>query len=169
LIALTSGGTGKNPLLIIGSLGATAILEYNTITSPLSQPRNAILGQGIAAAIGVAITKLFAYLPPDQFEDLRWLAGALAVGLSSAVMGMTKTIHPPAGATSLLAATSVGVSDLGWLLIPIVMGTSAIMVFVGLIVNNIQRQFPLWWWTELPLTPPSFQNQDEAECIVQRL
>lgn len=66
-------------------------------------------------------------------------------------MGMTKTVHPPAGATSLLAATSPQVGALGWLLVPVVMGASVIMVVVACVVNNIQRQFPLWWWTELPL------------------
>ena len=65
-----------------------------------------MLSHVFASVIGVGITKIFALLPPERFLDLRWLAGALAVGASSAVMSMTKTVHPPAGATALLAATT---------------------------------------------------------------
>lgn len=78
--------------------GAAAILEYQTIDSPLAQPRNAILGQVFAAIIGVGVTKLFQL--SSDFDNLRWIAGALAVGLTSAFMGFTKTVHPPAGATA---------------------------------------------------------------------
>lgn len=80
------------------SKGAAAILEYQTIDSPLAQPRNAILGQVFAAIIGVGVTKLFQL--SSNFENIRWIAGALAVGLTSAFMGFTKTVHPPAGATA---------------------------------------------------------------------
>ncbi|KAG0651147.1 Transmembrane [Hyphodiscus hymeniophilus] len=90
--------------IVIASLGAAAILEYHTVESPFSQPRNAVLGQIFSAAIGISITKLFQHSP--HFEALRWVAGALSVGVASAVMGITKTVHPPAGATALLCATS---------------------------------------------------------------
>jgi len=64
-------------------------------------------------------------------------------------MGITKTVHPPAGATALLAATTAEISELGWFLIPLgMLGTAAVLV-VALLVNNLQRQFPLWWWTEV--------------------
>lgn len=132
-------------LLITYLKGATAILEYNTIDSPLAQPRNAFFGQIFSATIGIGITKLF-HLNPD-FENLRWIAGALAVGVSSAVMGFTKTIHPPAGATALLAATSPEISDLGWFLLPLVILGTSLMLAVACIVNNIQRRFPLYWMT----------------------
>ncbi|KAF4625518.1 hypothetical protein G7Y89_g12647 [Cudoniella acicularis] len=136
--------------IVIGSLGAAAILEYHTIESPLSQPRNAILGQTFAAIIGVSITKLFQL--NSDFENLRWIAGALSVGLTSAFMGFTKTIHPPAGATALLAATSPDITDLGWFLIPLIMLGSGLMVGVACIINNIQRQYPIYWWTPARLS-----------------
>ncbi|RAL63143.1 hypothetical protein DID88_004225 [Monilinia fructigena] len=131
--------------LVIGSFGAAAILEFNTIDSPLSQPRNAILGQLFASIIGVAITKLFE-LNAD-FENFRWLAGALSVGVSSAMMGLSNTIHPPAGATALLAATSPEITEIGWYLIPLVVLGSVLLVVTACVVNNIQRTFPIYWWT----------------------
>lgn len=82
---------------------------------------------------------------------LRWIAGALACGLSSAVMGMTKTTHPPAGATALLAAVDPQVVALGWYLLPLVLLSSVLMLLCALLVNNIQRQFPTYWWTPADL------------------
>ena len=72
--------------VVIASFGAAAILEYNTIESPLAQPRNLIFGRCLSAVVGVGATKLFLLLPPDRFEELRWLA----VGLASVVMSSTK-------------------------------------------------------------------------------
>jgi len=143
---------------VIASLGAAAILEYNTIDSPLAQPRNAVLGQLFAAIIGIGITKLF-HLNPN-FENLRWIAGALSVGLTSAFMGFTKTIHPPAGATALLAATTPEITELGWFLIPLILLGSVLMVAVACVINNIQREFPMYWWTAADL---SRSNTDDIE------
>lgn len=140
----------SDPPIIIASFGASAILEYNSISSLLAQPRNAIFGQAFSSIIAIAITKAFQL--SDNFENLRWLAGALAVATASAVMGLTKTIHPPAGATALLAATTPEITKLGWFLIPLVLLGSVVMLLVACVVNNIQRQFPLHWWTEHDLS-----------------
>ncbi|KAH6709355.1 HPP family-domain-containing protein [Leptodontidium sp. MPI-SDFR-AT-0119] len=138
--------------IIIASLGAAAILEYNTIDSPLSQPRNALLGQVFSSVIGVGITKLFK-LNPD-FENLRWVAGALSVGLASAAMGITKTIHPPAGATALLASTSPEIEKIGWMLVPLIILGTTLMIAVACVINNIQRTFPMYWWTPVDMNRP---------------
>ncbi|RFU25114.1 hypothetical protein B7463_g11226, partial [Scytalidium lignicola] len=139
----------KGTPIIIGSMGAAAILEYNTIESPLAQPRNIVLGQLFAATIGTGITKLFHL--NSNFENLRWIAGALAVGISSAFMGITNTVHPPAGATALLAATSDEITELGWFLLPLVLLGSVLMLAVACVLNNIQRKFPMYWWTPVDL------------------
>lgn len=130
--------------------GATAILAYNAIDSPLAQPRNALLGQTFAAIIGVSITRIFQL--HSNFESLRWVAGALSVGIASAVMGMAKTVHPPAGATALLAATSPEITELGWFLVPLIMLGALLMLALACILNNIQRQFPIYWWTPANLS-----------------
>jgi len=137
--------------LIIASFGAAAILEYNAIESPLSQPRNLILGHFLSACIGVGITKLFRLLPEARFEDLRWLAGALAVGVASTVMGITKTVHPPAGATALLAATTPEITEIGWWLLPLVLLAGSLMLASAMLVNNLYKRFPLYWWTPVDL------------------
>lgn len=153
--------TERGGPIIVGSFGAAAVLEYGAIESPFSQPRNAILGQFMAAVIGVCITKLFA-LNAD-FEHLRWLAGALSVGVASAAMALTKTIHPPAGATALLAAIQPAISGLGWYYLPVVLISSLLTTAVACVINNIQRQFPLYWWTPHDRSKPSRPDEEQAE------
>jgi len=159
--------------IIIASLGAAAILEYHTVESPLAQPRNAVLGQVLSAAIGTGITKLFQH--SRHFESLRWVAGALSVGVASAVMGVTQTVHPPGGATALLCSTSREITALGWFLLPLIMLGSSLLVAVACILNNIQRQFPIYWWTPADLgrngeddidrVPPPARENGKLETI----
>jgi HPP family len=66
-------------------------------------------------------------------------------------MGATKTVHPPAGATALLAATSPEITSLGWYLLALVLLGSALMLASACIVNNIHRRFPVYWWTPVDL------------------
>ncbi|KAG7005236.1 hypothetical protein G7Y79_00021g051030 [Physcia stellaris] len=131
--------------IIIASFGAAAILEYNAITAPLSQPRNAVFGHFFSAVVGVGVTKLF--MLHRNFEKLRWLAGAVSCGLASAVMTMTKTVYPPAGALALVAAVDPTLSRLGWYLLPLVLLSSISILLSSLLLNNIQRQYPQYWWT----------------------
>jgi len=130
--------------------GAAAVLEYNTIESPLAQPRNTIFGHVIGTATAVGVVKLFMLNP--NFEDIRWLAAGMACGTASFVMTMTKTVYPPAGATALLAAVDPQVQQLGWYLIPLVLLSATITLIVSLVVNNIQRQYPTYWWTPVDVT-----------------
>ena len=62
-------------------------------------------------------------------------------------MTFTNTIHPPAGATALLAAVDSQIEQLGWYLLPLVLLSTALMLVTALVVNNMQRQYPLYWWT----------------------
>ena len=49
--------------LLIGSLGASAVLIYGAIKSPLAQPRNLVGGHLISALIGVTAFKLLLPIP----------------------------------------------------------------------------------------------------------
>ncbi|KAK3944374.1 HPP family protein [Diplogelasinospora grovesii] len=130
---------------IIGSFGAAAVLDFYAIESPLAQPRNAILGQLISSIVGVAINKLFALSP--MYRDIRWIGAALSCASATAAMALTGTVHPPAGATALMAVADDGAAHLGWFLIPVVMLGCALMLCMALLVNNVQRCFPFYWWS----------------------
>lgn len=139
------GITAWHPPVLIASLGASAVLDFNTIKSPLAQPRNAIIGNTLAAICGTAIAKLF-QLNPD-FDNIQWVSGAVGCALASWVMSLTNTIHPPGGATAVLASTETMIIAMGWKFVPIVLLDSCLMVVVACIFNNILRQYPIYWWT----------------------
>ena len=132
---------GSDLVMIIGSFGASAVLIYGAIRSPLAQPRNLIGGHVISAVIGVAIYRILPETP--------WLASSLAVSTAIAAMHATKTLHPPGGATALIAVIGTEkIHSLGFLyaLVPVGIG-AAIMLLVALIFNNIpkHRRYPEFW------------------------
>ncbi|KAJ1729420.1 hypothetical protein LPJ61_003532 [Coemansia biformis] len=64
-------------------------------------------------------------------------------------MGLTNCYHPPAGATALLGGYfSADIERVGWWfpLYP-VLPVSLILVAVGVILNNICRVYPIYWFT----------------------
>lgn len=144
--AFAPGIAKYHPPVIIASLGASAILDYNAVRSPLAQPRNAVLGHTLSAIIGVSIAKLFQH-QPAFFADYGWVAGAVGCACASLVMSATNTVHPPGGATATLASTDMEVVQLGWMFVPLVLLGSLLMVTVALLFNNLLRQYPVYWWT----------------------
>ncbi len=129
-------------LMIIGSFGASAVLIYGAIKSPLAQPRNFVGGHIISAVIGVASYQ--------AFQDHLWLAAAMAVATAIAAMHTTKTLHPPGGATAMIAVIgSSKIHELGYLyaVIPVALG-ALIMLVIALLVNNIpkNRRYPVFWF-----------------------
>jgi CBS-domain-containing membrane protein len=64
-------------------------------------------------------------------------------------MHATKTLHPPGGATALIAVIgSQKIHDLGYLYAVIPVGTGALlMLVVALLVNNLSanRKYPEFW------------------------
>lgn len=123
---------------LIGSFGASSVLVYGVIQSPLAQPRNLIGGHLVSAIVGVTVQK---FVP-----DIIWLTAPLAVSLSIVLMQITKTLHPPGGATALISVTgSVHLKSIGyWYVISPVLVGSLILLLVALIFNNMtsNRQYP---------------------------
>lgn len=62
------------------------------------------------------------------------------------VMQFTRTTHPPAGATALLPAVDPAVRRLGWYYLPVVLLSAVFLMLTALLVNNVQRRWPLWWF-----------------------
>jgi CBS-domain-containing membrane protein len=133
---------GTDLSLMIGSFGATAVLLYGAVRSPLAQPRNLMGGHILSAIIGVTCWKFLHQYP--------WLAEATAVATAIAAMHFTRTLHPPGGATALIAVIgSPGIHRLGYMyvLIPATVGP-LILLLVALLVNNIpeSRRYPEIWF-----------------------
>lgn len=123
---------------MIGSFGASSVLVYGVIQSPLAQPRNLIGGHLVSAIIGVTVQQ---FVP-----DILWLTAPLAVSLSIVFMQITKTLHPPGGATALIAVTgSAQIKGLGyWYVLSPVLSGALILLVTALVFNNItaNRQYP---------------------------
>lgn len=48
----------------------------------------------------------------------------------------------------MLAATNAQIVAMGWMYVPFVVLCTSVMLAIALVVNNIQRCYPLYWWTE---------------------
>lgn len=130
--------------VLIASFGASAVLTYGAPSADFSQPRNLVGGHLISALIGVTMFKMFSF----NLE----LASALAVSLSIGAMHMTKTLHPPGGATALVAVIGgEEIHNMGYLYIysPAFVG-ALIILSVALLVNNLSkkayRHYPKYWY-----------------------
>lgn len=125
-------------IFLIGSFGASSVLIFGAVQSPLAQPRNLIGGHVISAIIGVTIYK--------TLPNILWLTAPLAVSMSIVMMQLTKTLHPPGGAAALIAIIGTDkVKELGYLYVlsPVLTGTLILLV-VALVFNNLtpNRKYP---------------------------
>ena len=75
-------------------------------------------------------------------------------------MLLTGTVHPPGGASAVLAATDPAIIAMGWYFVGLVMWGTTLMLIVGLAINNIQRQFPVYWWTPLDLRRAKKEDEE---------
>jgi CBS domain-containing membrane protein len=126
-------------VFLIGSFGASSVLVYGAIQSPLAQPRNLIGGHVVSAVVGVTVAQI---LP-----DIIWLTAPLAVASSIVCMQITRTLHPPGGATALIAvAGGTKIASLGyWYVLSPVLSGCLILFVVALVFNNItkKRHYPV--------------------------
>ncbi len=128
--------------LLMASFGASTVLVFGAHTSPLAQPRNVIGGHFISAIAGVTCQIFLGHFPT--------LAICTSVSLAILLMTLTKTLHPPGGATALLAVVGdVSVKKLGYLyaVTPCLVGAT-IVVTMGVFLSYAtgRRHYPLKWW-----------------------
>ena len=143
-------------------LGASAILCYGAIDVPLAQPRALIFGHFFSGLTGIIVATIFQFnLRDEEFPPLQWLAASLATAIALVVMHLTKTTHPPAGATALLPCIDQHIWALRWYFLPILLLSSTIILVTALMINNIQRQYPKFWVAQLP--PQSVFNEDQHQ------
>uniref|UniRef100_A0A915IYW8 HPP family protein n=1 Tax=Romanomermis culicivorax TaxID=13658 RepID=A0A915IYW8_ROMCU len=128
--------------VVIGSFAATAVLTFAAVDSPLAQPKNVFFGHIISALVGVSMQILLG-------NKHQWLAAALAVSVAILLMCLTDTVHPPGGATALIAVYSdqkIRNLKFFYVLIPVASG-ALILFLVALLANNCfpWRKYPKYW------------------------
>jgi CBS domain-containing membrane protein len=126
-------------LLIVPSMGASAVLLFAVPHGPLSQPWNVFGGHLFSALIGVWCYRHV----PDTF-----VAAALAVGLAIGAMYYLRCIHPPGGATALAAVIggpSTHVLGYQYTLTPVLLN-ALVIALVAVLFNYpfAWRRYPVW-------------------------
>lgn len=88
--------------IIITSFGASAVLLFGVVESPVAQPRNFVLGHFISALVGVCITRLFVlnpryngYLDNTDFHGTTFVNGGLSMATSLLAQLIIGAVHPP--------------------------------------------------------------------------
>lgn len=117
------------------SFGSGCVLAYAAWDSPFAQPRNIIGGHLISSSIGIAIYHTIGN---------SHLAIAFAVGLAIAVMIVTKTVHPPAGADPIFMILNG--SSWSFLLSPVLIGSVTVVIVVTIINRLAKRAYPSFWF-----------------------
>jgi CBS-domain-containing membrane protein len=124
-------------VLIVPSMGASAVLLFAAPHAPFSQPWNVIGGHAISAVIGVACWQWI----PDYV-----VAASASVGLAIGAMYFARCIHPPGGATALAAVIgSEKLHQLGfeYEYAPILLNAATILL-VAIVFNGLfkWRRYP---------------------------
>lgn len=92
LLGLLSLWSGQ--VLIVAPLGASCVLLFGYPASPLAQPRNLLIGNGLGALVGMLLQHAFGQGP---------MVLALAVALTILLGQQLRCLHPPAGGLAFLA------------------------------------------------------------------
>lgn len=124
-------------MYLIAPFGASSVLLFAVPNSPLAQPWAAVVGNTIAALIGVAACLLVA----DPALRI-----AVAVGAAITATILCRALHPPAGAVAMTAAMSPdAVADLGFrfALTPVAVGTLLLVMLAALYARLTGRYYPM--------------------------
>jgi len=132
---------------IFPSLGPTAFLFFYTPRAPSASPRYTLVGHTIGVLAGyfsLVVTGLTT-AGPALAVGVTWprvIAAALSLGLTSGLMVLFKSPHPPAGATTLII--SLGLITKPLLLIVLLVAVM-ILTLQALAINRLAGiPFPLW-------------------------
>ncbi|KPA81985.1 hypothetical protein ABB37_03168 [Leptomonas pyrrhocoris] len=147
---------GIHPLLnhtltvFLPAFGASCTVVFAVPKAPIAQPRNVIISHVSAAIIGTALTNAFRSVKEQPFGQHS--AGAIGVALHLVFMMFTNTMHPPASATVISAATATinaYYKDEGFLFViaPVLFGSVLTTVFSWLLNNLVPSRspYPQYW------------------------
>lgn len=146
-------------VIMVASMGAAAVLLFAVPHGALSQPWPVFGGQLISALIGVTAA---------QWLTDPALAAGVAVGGSIAAMQLLRCIHPPGGATALIAVIGgPAVHDLGYgyVLLPVLANTA--IIFLIAVAANYPfpwRRYPIGLvrWEDPPAPPLTSRHLQAA-------
>jgi CBS domain-containing membrane protein len=117
---------------LIAPIGASAVLVFAVPSSPLAQPWSVVGGNTVSALAGICCVIFI----PDQL-----MAASIAVGLAVGLMFALRCLHPPGGATALLAVL-VHATSFQFAAFPVLVNSVALVLF-GVLYNSLTgRPYP---------------------------
>jgi CBS-domain-containing membrane protein len=132
---------------VFPSLGPTAFLFFYTPMAATAAPRNALVGHLIGAAAGYLSLVLFGLTDAGPAVAVgvtlpRVLAAALSLGLTSGLMVLFRSPHPPAGATTLII--SLGILTQPWQLCVLMLAV-VLLTLQAFAINRLAGiPYPVW-------------------------
>lgn len=122
---------------MLAAMGASTVLLLGAPHSPFSQPWSFIGGHLVSATIGVTCAM--------ELHNI-YLSAGLAVGLSILAMYYLRCLHPPGGATALLAVIGdQRIHSMGYhfIVMPVLINVTILMC-VSLLINRLvlRRHYP---------------------------
>ncbi|KAH7031300.1 HPP family-domain-containing protein [Microdochium trichocladiopsis] len=142
---------------LVTSYGASVVLCFDKIESPFAQPPALVGGHFVSGLIGVIISKILygsSTLEDGAYPEYTWVAASFATAFAILAMQLTRTTHPPAGATALLPILDRTTNKLSWYFLPILLLSSTLVLAIALLINNIQRRYPSFWFDPSRPTAP---------------
>jgi CBS-domain-containing membrane protein len=114
VVLALSGAVGlaaKQPWLF-PSLGPTVMLFFQSPEHPTARPRNTVVGHVVGIAAGAGCLALFGLTdrPPAPVGGLTAgyvAAGALSVAVTTLLLSLLRSPHPPAGASTLIVSLGI--------------------------------------------------------------
>ncbi|MFI5828929.1 HPP family protein [Streptomyces sp. NPDC051578] len=137
LLALVAIGTMIHEPVLIPPLAASAALVHSAPTLPLAQPRGVVLGHLLGAAVGYGVLALAG--------SSAW-AAAVAAGTTLALLILARTPHSAACATAVIVVLQ---SPAPARFVPLLFGSTALLVLTGYAGSRIRRKapkYPAYWW-----------------------
>jgi CBS domain-containing membrane protein len=117
---------------LIAPMGASAVLVFAVSASPMAQPWAVIGGNTVSALVGISCAL--------TLGDSIW-AAPVSVLLAIMLMFSLRCLHPPGGATALLAVL-VQATNYQFALVPVLLN-SILLVTAGVAYNNLTgRRYP---------------------------
>jgi len=120
----------------IAPMGASSVLLFAVPASPLAQPWNIVIGNTIAAVIGVTCALYISNLTE---------AFSVAVALSIILMMTTDSLHPPSGAVAITAVLGGDtVHELGYQFVfyPVLLNSILLLVIAIVFNRLLGKQYP---------------------------
>lgn len=143
---------------LVAPMGASAVLVFAVPASPMAQPWAVLGGNTIAALVGITCA--------TYIGDPVW-AASIGVGLAIALMFVLRCLHPPGGATALLAVL-LHATSYRFALFPVLVN-SLLLVVCGVLYNNLTgRTYPHAQRSQgvSPTTPARFSAADLDAALV---